>query len=382
MAPVRAAAPNEASPFFGFYAVAAYLYGWFILFSISALLFDMLKPYGLEFLSRTYVALFLFVSLGLPLYRLGRSVHGSAQLRLVFAQRSRWALAAAVVLATAAFFVPWTESIRRSAALEHDRVAFVSASASGQLKEVFVAEGDVVVSGQLLGRIHNPDLEAQLAASKLDREALQVRLRALAAESSEEARLAVPVTRRQMNELEQQIAGLESKFTTLELRSPQSGTLRTPRTAELKGRFFAAGQPVFEVGATGTARLLIALDEQQARKLKLGQEVRVRFSGLPGEVFSGEISRVPVSPAPEFSADSLANLLGGDFPSEVAAAGARPVPTVPYYEAEAILNIPPGQLHLLRAGSTALARIEVRRTNLTGWLRDRAYEMVNPAIRL
>jgi multidrug resistance efflux pump len=154
------------------------------------------------------------------------------------------------------------------------------------LKEVFVAEGDEVVSGQLLGRIHNPDLEAHLAASKLDREALQVRLRALAAESSEEARLAVPVTRRQMNELEQQIAALESKFTTLELRSPQSGTLRTPRTTELKGRFFAAGQPVIEVGAGGTSRLLIALDELQARKLRPGQGVRVG-----GEPEARELSR-------------------------------------------------------------------------------------------
>ena len=382
MAPARAAAPNEASPFFGVYAVAAYLYGWFILFSISALLFDMLKPYGLEFLSRTYVALFLFVSLGLPLYRLGRSVNGSALLREIFARRSRWVFAGVALCVVATFFLPWSESIRRSAALEHARVAAVSASAAGVLGEVFVSEGQNVTAGQVLARLRNPDLAAQLEAARLDREALQVRLRALAADSSEEARLGLPVATRQMRELEEQISGLKTKVASLELRSPFDGQVRTTRVGDLAGRFFFSGQPVLEVGAEGEPRLLIALDEQQARKLQPGQPVRAIFAGLPGEMFRGEVSSIPVSPAPRFSADSMSNQLGGDFPSQTGHAGGHPVPSVAYYEAEAVLHIPPEKLSLLRARSAAKARIEVRRTSLAGWVRDRAYEMINPEIRL
>jgi putative peptide zinc metalloprotease protein len=381
MPATRAAAPNEASPFFGLYAVAAYLYGWFIVFSISALLFDMLKPYGLEFISRTYVALFLFVSLGLPFYRLVRSVHGSVSVRAILARRSRWVVAGAGLLAAAAFLVPWSENIRRSAALEHARVAAVSSSAPGVLVEVLVGEGDKVAAGQALGRLRNPDLEAQLASARTDREALQVRLRALAADSGEEARLALPVAMRQLRELEEQMAGLESKVASLELTSPFDGVVRTARVPELAGRFFAAGQPIIEVGAGGDPKLLIALDEQEARKLRSGQIVRAVFAGLPGEVFRGEISSVPVSPAPQFSADSMSNLLGGDFPSE-SAPGGRPAPSVGYFEAEAVLHIPQEKLELLRARSAARARIEVRRTSLAGWLRDRAYEMINPEIRL
>ena len=382
MTPTRAAAANETSPFFGLYAVAAYLYGWFILFSISALLFDMLKPYGLEFLSRSYVALFLMVSLGLPLYRLARSVHGSVPMRTILARRSRWVLAGAALVVATAFFVPWSESIQRSAALEHARVAAVSSSAPGMLSEIFVGEGDKVVARQVLGRIRNPDLEAQLASARLDREALQVRLRALAADSGEEARLALPVVTRQLRELEEQMTGLESKVASLELTSPFDGVVRTARVAELAGRFFAAGQPIIEIGAGGEPKLLIALDEQQARKLRPGQQVRAVFTGLPGETFRGEISSIPVSPAQHFSADSMSNLLGGDFPSEFGAPTGRPAPSVAYYEAEAVLHVAPEKLALLRARSAARVRVEIRRTNLAGWLRDRAYEMVNPEIRL
>lgn len=380
--PPQAAAPHEASPLFGFYAVAAYCYGWFILFSISAMIFDMLKPYGLEFISRTYVALFLFVSVVLPLSRLGRSVRGTPSLRVAFFQRGRVAAAVAVLLFGLILVLPWQESIRRSAVLEHTRVATLSGSAPGVLREVLVSEGARVEPGQVLGRLHNPDLEFRLAALRLDREAMLVQLRALSAESSHEARLALPVAAGQVRELDEEIFGVEKKMDTLELKAPYSGVVRTPRPAELAGRYFAAGQPVLEVGEVGGSRLLIALDEQQARKVRPGQEVRAAFSGLPGEVFRGKVVQVPVSPAAGLCAPSLSNVLGGDVPSELGPVGQAPLPSVAHFEAEAVLDMEPEKLALLRAQSAARARIEVRHTTLAGWLRDRLYEAVSPNVRL
>jgi putative peptide zinc metalloprotease protein len=380
--PKPSAAPHEESPLFGVYAVAAYFYGWFILFSISAVAFDLLKPYGLEFLSRAYVFLFLFVSLALPLYRLIMSVGGMPAAREAVFRRGRWvAVAAAVVLATL-FFVPWQESIRRSAALEHDRVSRVSASAPGVLAELLVSEGERVAAGQLLGRLTNRDLEAQLVALGLDLEALQVRLRALSAEDSEEARLAMPVVARQVREVDEQLQGLAKKAATLELRAPLAGVVRTARPNELVGQFFPAGRPVLEIGGSGPHRLLIALDEQQARKIREGQHVRAVFTGLPGEVFRGTISRVPTSPSTQFSVPALANLFGGDVPAEVRGQGQEPIASVAHYEAEAVLDVDAASAAALRAQNTARARIEIGRTSLAGWLLDRLFEGVSPQIRL
>jgi putative peptide zinc metalloprotease protein len=376
------AAAHEASPLFGVYAVAAYFYGWFIMFSISIMIFDVLQPYGLEFVSRTYVALFLFVSLALPLYRLGRSVKDTPEFRGAVAHRGRLAMGAAAVLVVAALLVPWTESIKRSAALEHERVVHVSGSAPGVLEEIAVSEGHVVAEGQYLGRLSNRDLESQLAGLRLQRESLLVRSRALAAEPTEEARLSIPVVARQVREVDEEISGLERKTQSLELRAPRAGIVRTPRPAELVGRYFAARQPVLEIGAGQSARVLIALDEQQARKLRPGQPVRVIFTGLAGEVFDGQITGVPSAPAPAFSAPSLANLAGGDAPSEPGTVPGSLRPSVAHFEAEATLDIPADKLPALRAQSSGRARIEVRRTTLAVWLRDRLYEAVNPQIRL
>jgi hypothetical protein len=137
-----------------------------------------------------------------------------------------------------------------------------------------------------------------------------------------------------------------------------------------------------EIGSGDEPRLLIALNEQQARRLRPGLAVEAVFTGLPGEVFHGEISRIPVSAAPRFSADSMSNLLGGDFPSEMSGPGGPPVPSLAYYEAEAVVHIPKEKLGLLRAGGAGRVSIEVRRTNLAEWLRDRAYEIINPEFRL
>jgi len=375
------AAAHEASPLFGVYAVAAYCYGWFIMFSISVMIFDLLKPYGLELISRTYVGLFLFVSLALPLYRLGRSVRDTVEFRAAAVRRMLRLAAGLAVLVLAAFFLPWTETIKRSAALEHARVERVSAAAAGFLDEIHVADGQLVGRGDLLGRLRNVDLVQGLAEARSQREALEVRRRALVAEPGEEAALMLPVLARQVGEIEEEIAGLQARLASLELRAPRDGVVRTPRLAERLGRYFRAREPVFEVGSDGAPRLLIALDEQQARKVRPGQPVRVVFTGLPGEVFRGEIVAAPSATAPRLSAPSLANLVGGDVPSERRADGLLE-PTVPHFEAEALVVIPPDSLALLRPQVSARARIEVRRTSLARWLRDRFYEVVNPGIRL
>jgi putative peptide zinc metalloprotease protein len=376
------AAAHEASPLFGVYAVAAYCYGWFIMFSISVMIFDLLKPYGLELISRTYVGLFLFVSVALPLYRLGRSVKDTPEFRAAAGRRGRLLAAAAAVVVFGLFFVPWTETIKRSAALEHARVEPVSASAPGFLEEVHAVEGQVVGRGELLGRLRNTELESNLEQLRWQRESLQVRQRAMTAETGEEARLLVPVLGRQIKELEEEMAGLERRVASLELRAPRDGVVRSPRTQELAGRFFRTRQPVFEIGDSARTRVLIALDEQQARKVRPGQPVRVIFTGMPGRVFPGEITAVPSAPAPGFSAPSLANVAGGDVPAELHAASSALRPTVPHFEAEARLEFLPGDLAALRAQSSARARIEVKRTTLGIWLRDRLYEAVNPQIRL
>jgi putative peptide zinc metalloprotease protein len=371
----------ETGPLFGIYAVAAYFYMWFIVFNISIMIFNMLEPYGLEFISRTYVGLFLFVSLALPLFRLGRSLQDSEEFRTAGRRRGLIVLGVLAGGVAVLFFIPWQETIRRSAAIEHERTEVVSAPLAGFLRSVEVREGERVTVGQRLGVLENVELRRHLRDVLLQREALAVRHRAAVADDTVEGRLIAPVLARQLQEMEEELSGLRAREEQLELVAPRAGVLRTDRIGDLPHRYFAAHQPVFEVGADDNLRVLIALDEQQARRVRVGQRVRVRFAALPERVFEGEISSAPVSPTPQFGVQGLANIFGGDAPSEMDATRGV-VPSRPHFEAEATLELSAEDLALLRAGSVGRARIFIGQTTLGQFLRDRLLDVIDPSVRL
>lgn len=371
----------EIGPMFGLYAVAAYCYGWFITYQISIKMFDILEPYGLQAISRTYVGLFLFVSLALPLYRLGRTLKGSTEFRKSGLTRLRFGLLIVLLLGGLLFLIPWEETIKRTAALEHGKIESIAAASGGFLREVFVEEGQKVAAGEVLGRLENEELASQLEDLRLQRESALVRQRAALGDESPEARLSVPVLDRFVAEADEQIRAIEEKIARLELRSHIAGVVRTKRPADLLGLHFTPGQPVFEVGRNSEPKLIIALNEKQARRVAAGQKVDVRFTALPGEIFHGTITAVPVAGGDKLSVPGFANLYGGDVPSEPDAAG-HPHPSLPHYEAEAVLDIPPAARDALRAQSLGTARIHVRSTTAARWLGDKALDLIDPNLRL
>ena len=371
----------EVGPVFGLYAVAAYSYGWFITYNISIKMFDILEPYGLESLSRTYVGLFLFVSLGLPLYRLARTLKGSQEFRVSGIPRLRLGLLVAVLLASGLFFLPWEESIQRGAAIEHARIEPVTCPVPGFLRSVEVREGQAVGKGDLLGRMENPEIDSQLADLRLQRESALVRHRAALGNSTPEARLSVPVLEKFVAEADEQIRGIEEKIGRLSLLAPMDGVVRTRRPGDLLGLHFPAGQPIFEIGQVTVPKLVIALNEKQARKVAVGQIVDVRFEALPGETFHGTIAAAAVASGDRFSVPGFANLFGGDVPSEHDATG-HPIPSLPHYEAEATVLLPPPAQASLRAQSLGTARIHIRSTTAGRLIANKLLELINPNVWL
>lgn len=371
----------ETGPVFGVYAVAAYIYQWFIMFSISIMIFNILEPFGLQFVSRTYVALFLFVSLALPLYRLGKSLQKTPEFRQ---QGLRRGLVVVGILAAAMgflLFLPWKETIRRTVALEHSAVEVVSSGAGGILQEVNIRSAEKVAKGQVLGTLRNVELEGRLDDLTLQQEVMQVRLRELTSQDTEQARLQVPLLQNQAQELATEIQGLVRKVSTLQLRAPLDGVVRTNQPGKLKGLHFTPNQTVFEIGDATRLRVLIPLDEKQTRRVRPGQEVAVRFAAWNDEVFYGVVTAVPQTPETTLSTPGLSNLLGGDVPSQMREAGVFE-PTSAYYEAEAVIELPPENASLLRPGATGRAAITIQKTTFGNWLREKFLDAIDPSIRL
>lgn len=378
----RMLASHETGPWFGVYAVAAYAYGWFIMYRISIYMFDVLKPFGLQFLSRTYVGLFLFVSLALPLYRLGRSLKGNPEFQSSGMPRLRFLILGIGLVLAIFFVVPWNESISRRAALEQSRVYAVSAPLDGFLRKLEVREGQLVSKGEVLGQVENRMVESRLKEAHLQREATLVRYRAALMDSSPEARLSVPALQKSSAAAGEQISALDKKISELTLRSPVDGVVRTAGLSSLIGTHFPARRRILEVGSRDMNRIIIPLTEKQARRVEVGQRVTVRFDADPSLRIEGRILKPPVAPTDHLRIAPLANIHGGDVPAQLDPGSGEVRPSTSHYEVEATVDLPESLSERLRPHSLAHVRIQIQSTTLGLWLWERVVDMVDPGIRL
>lgn len=370
---------HEISPLFGLYAVASYLYGWLVLFRISTHLFDALAPYGLDFLSRTYVGLFLFTGLGLPLHRLMKATAANPVARAAAGRRATQLAAVAALAAVASLFLPWRDTVKRGVVLEPAGVEPIAARAPGFVREVFVRDGQRVRAGEALARLENSELAGEADDLLLQAAAYEVQHHAALADPVDAIRQSAGVYARLKNETDLQLAHRRWQLDECTLRAPRDGVIRGQDLPNVVGQYLPRGRVFCELGAADQYRAIISLGEGEARRVALGQPVSVRLRARSGETFTGEITAAPVSSLLRLTSAASANVAGGDVPAQPNAQGVLE-PSVGHYEAETLLRDPDGQT--LRAGLTGRARVEVGRTTVGRWLWERTLDLVNPGLRL
>ena len=369
----------ELSPLFGLYAVASYFYGWLVLYRISTRMFNMLAPYGLDFLSHSYVWLYLFTALALPCYRLMKTTYQNPRTRAAAGRRFLQIGMAAAALLLLTWFIPWEASIKRGVVLDNAVIEPVTARTPGFLSAVYVHGGDIVHAGQALAQLENPDI--QLDADEYMREAAcyEVQRRGALSDPVDAVRESAAAYAKLAQEATLQGQLREWQLGECTLRATHDGVIREQHLDNLLGQYFPRGRKFCEVGSADEYRATISLDEAQARRVTAGQPAWLRLRALSGETFSGTITSAPVSSLARLTNSGSANLTGGDVPTVVDREGILQ-PSVAYYEAEMLVRDPGGE-HL-RSGLTGMARIDVGRTTLGRRLCNWALDLVNPAIRL
>jgi putative peptide zinc metalloprotease protein len=370
----------ELSPLFGLYAVASYFYGWLILYRISTHLFDALAPYGLDFLSRSYVWLYLFVALALPCIRLMQSTYKNPVTRKAAGRRFLQIGAGAVALLALSWIIPCEDSVKRGAVLEHAAIEPVAARTPGFLREVFVRDGQEVRAGQALARLENYDLTAEIDQFAREAESYEVQRRAALSDPMETIRETASAYGRLAEESRLQLEHRRWQLGECTLRATRDGVIRQEGLANLVGQYFQRGRIFCEVGSDHEYRAIISLDEGQARRVAVGQPARLRLAALSNRTYEGRITSAPVSNLTKLSSGGSANITGGDVPSQVNREGALE-PSVTYYEAEMLVRDDPGG-ERLRAGLGGKARIDTGRTTVGRWLWSRTLDLINPAMRL
>ncbi len=337
---------------FIFYAIASYLYSWFVTFGAIWFLSQFLKPYNLHVLS-TILACFAGASMiGWPLYHLGQSIYERGG-RLPEMKSNRVAITIAIVAAIvlAILFVPLPISQIRQAGLvqiEPDAKEMVYVPLTAALETLQVRDGQWVAKDSVLAELRNRDVEMRLEQVRTELAIRLVQLRTLrdrmadAISPDDKSRLAISLaqTEGERQFYVRQVAINEKMLQCLVIRAPRSGVVfALPRREEV-GKLWDRNVPLCGVGDAGRLRLLVPLqpDDYQLLQEELGENkalpVTLRVQGWAGQTWPGRVTM-------------LSGTEAKSVPQALTARAGGPLATTPHSSASADEYEPQSQHYLV-----------------------------------
>jgi len=328
---------------FVIYAVFAYGYMIFIIYSITQVFARILEPVGLSefglylgyFVEASFVALpfikvFMdatspgmhIVKTGSPGRRLGAVVAGLAAMTVV------------------SFYVPTHHHVSQQAVVMPDSLAAVASEVGGVVETVHVRTGQWVQPNDLLVTLSNPDISAELRVAEATRQQARVRFIAL---DYRQGRAAPGENAKAAQEIEMAEAGYQRAAAwagSLELRARNAGHVLTPEVEKLTGSYATPSVPILRMGDTRQLRLVVPLSENEAQLVRRGSPVTGRWLAT-GKAFRTELDSV--SSQPSKPADIHIGMLayyGGAVPSQLMQQESRERAEHPVFLATALLPNP------------------------------------------
>lgn len=198
------------------------------------------------------------------------------------------------------------ETVKVTGTLVPSQRSDVSSQASGRVIAVMVRPGNAVKEGDVLAQIDRANLELQynqqMATANATRAQLQSsqqqldRTQQLATQGNaspsalEQARSGTAALQAQLEALESAVATAELGLANATVKSPITGIVSS-RSVE-PGQTIQAGTPLFTVVNLDEMQFDAAASVNSSARVNAGQSVTVLVTGLEGQEFTGEVTRV------------------------------------------------------------------------------------------
>lgn len=308
---------RDQTRIFVFYAVAAYLYMFTVIYGMSLIFARVLEPYGLK-----TIGLLLGVSvelsfLALPIAKtLYDAMQPNANLVLTCHPWGRLLkiVAACVLVGGIIAIIPTNYKVSTQSVVASANSEQIESGLRGHVEQVYVQTGQWVEKGQLLVRLSNDEVEQHAEEASANYELAKLRISDAGASGSWEGENLRPQADLVMQNAYAQWQKTLRDQQRLELRSPTAGYVLTPNVAELQGRSIRPGEPLLRVGDRGRYKLLVPLIESDAQLVYPGSKVVGRFHAT-AEPFQGHISVVPTQKARTSDIPmALLTIFGGPVP--------------------------------------------------------------------
>ena len=348
--------PRRRFGLFYFYAVASYLYGYFVIYKLTRYMAPHLAMFGLQKFATWFSVSALTAWVVMPFWSFMKSLQlrredwqpGGRLRRLSIVGGS------ALGIFTICCFIPTQLVIKRNVAVELASPEAIRPDFEGFVSQIFVKEGDKVPPGGALAQLTNRDIDQDLVQATAQRDVARAAVqRALAEDKPAEEREAQAIETR----MEKRYADAKQNEARLTLRSALGGTVLTHDLRLRLNTHLRINEVFCEVAPLDSMRIVIPLNEKEVRWVRKGQPAEIKSYAYPGIAVHGSIAADPVILIGQDMPAAFSVRRHGDVPTAFDRTG-REVPLERTFEAEIQVDNRQG---LLREGMTARAKINAGR---------------------
>ena len=341
---------------FAVYALLSGLYSYTVLYIVARFVGNIFRNFNPDwsFIPELATAGLIFRSRIRLLVNFMKFVYLDKKDRVRAWFASRGFLAIAGVTTLFLLLPLWHESAQGRFVLEPAKRAVIRNLEPGTVTQVYAEEGMSVASGAPLVRLRNLPLQSKLARSEADYAVASMR-----ATSAALHYVGLGPAVEERNRLAQQSQELGSQVGSLELSSPISGVVLTPRLSDRLGAYVPAGTELVEVADLGIMRARIYVSEHDMYKLRVGSRASLQVEGILKKWNAQALAISPVSTE-----------IDSGLKGQTQYQGMRP-PN--FYSAELLVANPDGRL---KPGMSGTARVYGQRRSLAGFIWQEAMNFV------
>jgi putative peptide zinc metalloprotease protein len=331
---------------FAIYAVLSGVYSYTVLYIVARFAGNVVRNFSPEwgFVPEIAVALLIFRSRIRLLVNFMKFVYLDKKDRLIAWFTPQHSVAVAAGLAVVLALPLWHESVSGRFLLEPARVAVIRARVSGTITQIDAEEGQPAARGAVLAALRNVPLQSDLDLARTRLSSASERAKSASLRYAD-----FGVALKERERLASQFQQLSAMDASLQLTSPISGTVITPRVGDLLGSTVREGQELLQVADLSSMRARIYISEYDLYKIRLDATARLQVRGLL-KTWEAQVVSVAARPT-EIDPQLLGKieLKGMNLPH--------------FYVADLVVQNPPG---VLKPGMTGVARVYGGRRSLFG----------------
>lgn len=202
-----------------------------------------------------------------------------------------WKAATALVLLTVAVLalVPVTYRVSAKTLIEGETQRVAAAPFEGFVAEAPVRAGDTVRAGQLLARLDDRDLKAELERWSSERDQYDRKVReAMAAREMS----ALQIAQAQFNQAEAQVRLASERLRRSAITAPYDGIVVSGDLSQQIGAPVEQGKKLFEIAPLESYRVILQVDERDIRYVFAKQQGELLVAGLAEAPMAFTVTKV------------------------------------------------------------------------------------------